>query len=52
VSSTYAGISPASAAWFIAAEVLGGGLGVLVAVAVHPVRPDRVPEGQPAALAS
>jgi glycerol uptake facilitator-like aquaporin len=51
LTPTYAGIAPASAPAFIAAQVLGGGLGLALAVAVHPARPDRVPEPQPAALA-
>jgi glycerol uptake facilitator-like aquaporin len=39
LTPTYAGIAPASAPAFIAAEILGGGVGVLLAVAVHPARP-------------
>jgi membrane protein DedA with SNARE-associated domain len=38
LTPTYAGIAPASAPAFIAAEILGGGLGLLLAVAVHPAR--------------
>ncbi len=52
LTPTYAGIAPASAPAFIAAEILGGGLGVLLAVAVHPVRPDRMPDREPTRLAS
>jgi glycerol uptake facilitator-like aquaporin len=51
LTPTYAGIAPASAPAFIAAEILGGALGVLLAVAIHPGRPDRVPDRQPAPLA-
>jgi len=51
LTPTYAGIAPGSAPAFIAAEILGGGLGVLLAVGVHPARPDRVPDRPPARLA-
>ena len=47
LTPTYAGIAPASAPAFIAAEIIGGALGVLLAVAVHPAQPGRVPDRQP-----
>jgi glycerol uptake facilitator-like aquaporin len=50
LTPTYAGIAPASAPAFIAAEILGGGLGVMLAVAVYPARPDPVPDRPPARL--
>jgi glycerol uptake facilitator-like aquaporin len=50
LTPTYAGIAPASAPAFIAAEIVGSGLGVLLAVAVHPAQPGRVPDRQPARL--
>jgi glycerol uptake facilitator-like aquaporin len=51
LTPTYAGIAPASAPAFIGAEILGGALGVLLAVAVHPARPDPAHDRQPARLA-
>ncbi len=51
LTPTYAGIAPASAPAFIAAEILGGSLGALLAVALYPGRPDRVPDRQPTRLA-
>jgi glycerol uptake facilitator-like aquaporin len=43
----YAGIAPASAPAFIAAEILGGGIGVLLAVAVYPARQPAQQPGHP-----
>jgi glycerol uptake facilitator-like aquaporin len=46
LTDTYAGIAPASAPAFIAAEIIGAAVGVLLAVAVHPKPkpdPDPVP---------
>jgi hypothetical protein len=51
LTSTYAGIAPASVLAFIAAEILGGGLGVALAVIIYPVRPHQIRAGQPARLA-
>lgn len=51
LTPTYAGIAPASAPAFIAAEILGGGLGVLLAVTVYPARPDPATDRPPARLA-
>jgi glycerol uptake facilitator-like aquaporin len=52
LTPTYAGIAPASAPAFVAAEILGGALGLALAIAVHPAQPGRIPERQPARLAS
>jgi glycerol uptake facilitator-like aquaporin len=49
--NTYAGIAPASAPAFIAAQVVGGALGTLLAIAVYPVRRGRVRTEEPAQLA-
>jgi glycerol uptake facilitator-like aquaporin len=51
LTPTYAGIAPASAPAFIAAEILGGGLGLLLAVAVHPAPQGQAAERQPVKLA-
>jgi glycerol uptake facilitator-like aquaporin len=51
LTDTYAGIAPASAPAFIAAQVLGGGLGTALAVIIHPVPTHRMTAGQPAELA-
>jgi glycerol uptake facilitator-like aquaporin len=51
LTPTYAGIAPASAPAFIAAEIIGGGLGLLLAVAVHPASQGQVAERQPVKLA-
>jgi glycerol uptake facilitator-like aquaporin len=51
LTPTYAGIAPAAAPAFIAAEILGGGLGLLLAIAVHPAPQDQVAECQPVKLA-
>jgi hypothetical protein len=51
LTDTYAGIAPASAPAFIAAQIIGGALGTLLAVAVYPVRRGRVRVQQPAQLA-
>ena len=37
LTDTYAGIAPSSVAPFIAAQIIGGALGTLLAVVVHPV---------------
>ncbi len=41
-TSTYAGIAPASAPAFVAAEILGGALGTAVAVIINPVQPHQI----------
>ncbi len=51
LTNTYAGIAPASAPAFIVAEIIGGGLGTLLAVIVHPVQPPRMGPTQPVKLA-
>jgi len=50
LTDTYAGIAPASAPAFIAAQVIGGALGTLLGVAVYPVRGGQV-RTEPARLA-
>lgn len=47
LTNTYAGIAPASAPAFIAAQILGGALGALLAVAIHPAHPAPAPTSQP-----
>jgi glycerol uptake facilitator-like aquaporin len=51
LTDTYAGIAPASAPAFIAAQIIGGALGTLLAVAVYPVRRGQVRVREPAQLA-
>jgi len=38
LTPTYAGIAPASAPAFIAAQVIGAALGTLLAIAIHPAQ--------------
>ena len=52
LTGTYAGIAPASAPAFIAAQLVGGAIGTVLAVIVYPTRPSPVPAGEPAQLAS
>ena len=51
LTDTYAGIAPASAPAFIAAQLVGGTIGTVLAVTVYPARPARVHAGEPARLA-
>ena len=51
LTSTYAGIAPASVPGFIAAQLVGGAIGTVLAVAVYPVRRGRVQVEEPAQLA-
>jgi glycerol uptake facilitator-like aquaporin len=51
LTSTYAGIAPASAPAFIAAQLIGGALGTLLAVTVYPIRRSGVRAEEPAQLA-
>jgi len=51
LTNTYAGIAPASAPAFIAAQLVGGAIGTLLAVTVYPVRRGRVRTEEPAQLA-
>jgi glycerol uptake facilitator-like aquaporin len=43
LTTTYAGIAPASAPAFIAAQLAGGAIGTLLAVTVYPARPSPAP---------
>jgi glycerol uptake facilitator-like aquaporin len=52
LTDTYAGIAPASAPAFIAAQLLGGAIGTALAIAIHPVVIDSPASTQePASLA-
>jgi len=51
LTNTYAGIAPASAPAFIAAQVAGGVIGMLLAITVYPARPARAGANEPAQLA-
>jgi glycerol uptake facilitator-like aquaporin len=51
LTNTYAGIAPASAPAFIAAQLAGGAIGTLLAVTVYPVRRGQVQVEEPAQLA-
>jgi glycerol uptake facilitator-like aquaporin len=51
LTNTYAGIAASSAPAFIAAQVVGGILGTLLAVALHPIRPGKASGDQQARLA-
>jgi arsenate reductase len=51
LTNTYAGIAPASAPAFIAAQLAGGVIGTLLAIAVYPARPARVRADPPGSLA-
>ena len=51
LTNTYAGIAPASAPAFIAAQLAGGVIGTVLAVMLYPVRSGRVQLEEPAQLA-
>jgi glycerol uptake facilitator-like aquaporin len=51
VTGTYAGIAPASAPAFIAAQLIGGTLGTFLAVTVYPARRSQDRVNEPAPLA-
>ena len=51
LTSTYAGIAPASAPAFIVAQLAGGAIGTVLAIVVYPVRSGRVQVEEPAQLA-
>jgi len=51
LTDTYAGIAPASAPAFIAAQLIGGTFGTLLAVTVYPGRPAGARTDEPARLA-
>ena len=40
LTNTYAGIAPVSAPAFIAAQLVGGAIGTVLAITIHPARPD------------
>jgi glycerol uptake facilitator-like aquaporin len=50
-TNTYAGIAPASVPAFIAAQVIGGAVGTLLAIALYPARPVPAPHEPSAQLA-
>jgi glycerol uptake facilitator-like aquaporin len=50
LTSTYAGISPGSAPAFIGAQIIGGTLGTLLAVALYPARREQTSTGTQAQL--
>jgi glycerol uptake facilitator-like aquaporin len=51
LTNTYAGIAPVSAPAFIAAQLVGGTLGAILAVTVYPIRQSRVHVEESAQLA-
>jgi glycerol uptake facilitator-like aquaporin len=51
LTNTYAGIAPALVPAFIAAQVVGGAIGTVLAVTLYPARPGRVHVEEPAQLA-
>jgi glycerol uptake facilitator-like aquaporin len=51
LTNTYAGIAPVSAPAFIAAQIAGGAVGTLLAVALYPARPAKVRADPPAPVA-
>ena len=51
LTDTYAGIAPVSVPAFIAAQLVGGTIGTVLAVTVYPARPARVHADEPARLA-
>ena len=51
LTNTYAGIAPASVPAFIAAQLVGGAIGTVLAVTLYPVRSGRVQVEEPAQLA-
>jgi glycerol uptake facilitator-like aquaporin len=51
LTSTYAGIAPVSAPAFIAAQIIGGTVGTVLAVAIYPARPRTAHVEEPAPLA-
>jgi glycerol uptake facilitator-like aquaporin len=51
LTNTYAGIAPASVPAFIAAQLVGGAVGTVLAVTLYPVRSGRVQVEEPAQLA-
>jgi len=51
LTSTYAGIAPASVPAFIAAQLIGGAIGTVLAVTLYPARRGQVRVEEPAQLA-
>jgi glycerol uptake facilitator-like aquaporin len=51
LTNTYAGIAPSSVAPFIVAQIVGGTVGTLLAVVVHPIHRDRTGADAQAQLA-
>jgi glycerol uptake facilitator-like aquaporin len=51
LTDTYTGIAPVSAPAFIAAQLAGGAIGTLLAVAVYPARPAQMRADPPAPVA-
>ena len=51
LTDTYAGIAPASAPAFIAAQLVGGAIGALLAVVIYPARPRGARAEPPVQLA-
>ena len=51
LTNTYAGIAPASAPAFIAAQLVGGAIGTVLAVIVYPARRSRARTEEPTQLA-
>jgi len=45
-SNTFAGIAPASAPGFVAAQLVGGALGALAVVALYPLRAPATREAE------
>jgi glycerol uptake facilitator-like aquaporin len=51
LTSSYAGIAPASVPAFIAAQLIGGAIGTVLAVTIYPIRGGHVRTEEPAKLA-
>ncbi len=51
LTKTYAGIAPVSAPAFIAAQLVGGAIGTVLAITIHPARPGGTRAEEPAPLA-
>jgi glycerol uptake facilitator-like aquaporin len=51
LTSTYAGTAPVLAPAFIAAQVVGGTIGTVLAVAIYPARQPSIRAEEPAPLA-
>jgi membrane protein DedA with SNARE-associated domain len=51
LTDTYAGIAPVSAPAFIAAQLVGGAIGTVLAITIHPAWPRSARTEEPAPLA-